>query len=70
LGLLQQDAETWFAGDSNDEQAAEIEQLIAERAQAKADKNWARADEIRDELTARKVVLEDSADGTIWRIES
>ncbi len=70
LGLLQQDPEAWFSGDSNDEHAAEIEQLIAERAQAKADKNWARADEIRDELAARNVVLEDSANGTTWRIES
>ena len=70
LGLLQQDPEAWFAGDSDDAQAAEIEQLIAERAQAKADKNWARADEIRDLLAAKKVVLEDGENGTTWRIES
>lgn len=70
LGLLQQDPEVWFAGDSDDAQAAEIEQLIAERAQAKADKNWARADEIRDLLAAKKVVLEDGENGTTWRIES
>lgn len=67
LGLLDQDPETWFAGDRGD--AAEIDQLIAERLQARADKNWARADQIRDILAAKKVVLEDSADGTIWRIE-
>ncbi len=70
LGLLQQDPEVWFSGDRDAAQADEIERLIVERAQAKADKNWARADEIRDRLSAKKVVLEDSANGTIWRIES
>jgi len=70
LGLLQQDPEIWFTGDGNDDLANEIERLIAERAQAKADKNWARADEIRDQLVRMKVVLEDSANGTTWRIES
>lgn len=70
LGLLQQDPEAWFAGGRDDAQAAEIEQLIVERAQAKADKNWARADEIRDLLSAKNVVLEDGANGTTWRIES
>ncbi len=70
LGLLQADPQAWFEGDSNDDQAADIERLIAERAQAKADKNWQRADEIRDELAAKKVVLEDGPSGTIWRIEN
>lgn len=70
LGLLQQDPEAWFTGESNNGLAAEIERLIAERAQAKADKNWARADEIRAELTSKNVVLEDGANGTTWRIES
>ena len=69
LGLLQQDPEAWFAGNQDDAQAAEIEQLIADRAQAKADKNWARADEIRDILAQKNVVLEDSSTGTTWRIE-
>lgn len=69
LGLLQQDPEAWFSAGGNDEDAAEIEQLISDRAQAKADKNWARADEIRTILADKKVVLEDSANGTTWRIE-
>jgi len=69
LGLLQQDPEVWFTGDNNDDLAGQIDQLIVERAQAKADKNWSRADEIRAELSAKNVVLEDSAAGTIWRIE-
>lgn len=69
LGLLQQDPETWFSGGGSADEAAEIDQLIVERAQAKADKDWARADEIRTILADKNVVLEDSATGTTWRIE-
>jgi len=69
LGLFQQDPEAWFSGSSDDVNAQEINALIAERSQAKADKNWARADEIRDLLADKKVVVEDSASGTTWRIE-
>lgn len=67
LGLLQKDPEAWFRGDTSDDEEAEINALIVERAQAKADKNWARGDEIRDELKARGIVLEDSPEGTSWR---
>jgi len=69
LGLLQQDPQMWFSGDTSSVDAAEINQLIADRGAAKAEKNWARADEIRDILTAKGVVLEDGADGTSWRVE-
>jgi len=69
LGLLQQDPEIWFAGDTSDVDTAKIERLIAEREQSRLDKNWARADEIRGELTAMNVVLEDGGNGTTWRIE-
>ena len=47
-----------------------VEKLIEERAVAKRDKNFARADEIRQELLERQVVLEDSASGTTWRREA
>ena len=70
LGLLQGDPEQWFAGDVGGDEAAEIDQLIAERQQAKTDKNWARADEIRDILADKKVVLEDGDNGTTWRFGS
>lgn len=70
LGLLQQDPEEWFAAGSDDLQAAKIEQLINDRGLAKAEKNWGRADEIRNLLSDMNVVLEDSADGTTWRIEN
>jgi len=45
-----------------------VEQLITDRAAARADKDWARADEIRDELASLQVVLMDSATGTTWEL--
>ena len=47
----------------------EIEALIAERAQAKKDKNFARADEIRNDLKARGVTLLDTREGTTYTID-
>ena len=46
----------------------EIEKLIEERQQARKNKNFARADEIRDELKARGIVLEDTKDGVKWKM--
>ncbi len=48
---------------------AVVDDLIVQRATARREKNFARADEIRDQLQAMKVVLEDGAQGTIWRVE-
>ncbi len=48
--------------------AAEIETLIAERAASKKDKDFAKADSIRDKLKARGVILEDGSGGTTWKI--
>ena len=45
---------------------AEIEALIAARTQARAAKNWAESDRIRDELKARGVVVEDTSQGVKW----
>jgi cysteinyl-tRNA synthetase len=68
LGLLEQDPEAWFTEAKEGGLNAEaIDALIAERAEAKASKDFARADAIRDELTAAGVVLEDGAAGTTWR---
>src|SRR5690606_13157250 len=51
-----------------DDQA--IEKLIAERAEAKTAKNWARADEIRDQFKAAGIVLKDNPDGSVsWSYE-
>ena len=46
---------------------AEIDALVAERDAARAAKNWARADQIRDELAERGIELLDSPTGTRWR---
>ncbi|MEX2962697.1 cysteine--tRNA ligase [Microbulbifer sp. TYP-18] len=71
LGLLQQNPETWFqqARGGEEVSAEKVEQLIAERHQAKQDRNYARADEIREILKGKGVVLEDSREGTKWRRE-
>ncbi|WP_422661554.1 cysteine--tRNA ligase [Paenibacillus sp. EC2-1] len=45
----------------------EIERLIAERVEARSNKDWARADEIRDRLSAEGILLEDTAQGMRWR---
>lgn len=51
--------------------AAWIEALIEERKQAKASKNWARADEIRKEMAAKNIVLKDNPDGsTSWAVQN
>ena len=69
MGLLQQDPEQWFTHSrgGSDISAEEIEVLIAKRNQAKADKDYAGADGVREELKALGVVLEDSREGTKWR---
>lgn len=46
---------------------SDIENLIAERQQARKDKNFARADEIRDELLNKGIVLEDTREGVRWK---
>ncbi len=68
MGLLQSDVESWFAGDDDGELSADaIDALIVERNQARADRNFQRADEIRDQLADAGVRIEDGAEGTTWR---
>ncbi|MGZ0186089.1 MAG: cysteine--tRNA ligase [Acidimicrobiales bacterium] len=50
----------------DDAEAAEIDDLVDQRLAAKAAKNYGKADRIRDKLTARGIILEDSARGTSW----
>ncbi|HLT63206.1 MAG TPA: cysteine--tRNA ligase [Pseudohongiella sp.] len=69
LGILQGEPEAFLTRGSDDVDADLINDLIARRKQARAEKNWALADEIRDQLNAMKVVVEDGADGSRWRIE-
>ena len=70
MGILQQDPEEWFKSTvKSGVDAEKIDALIEERLAARAAKNWARSDEIRDMLLAQGVVLEDSKEGTTWRFE-
>lgn len=46
---------------------SEIESLLQERSEAKAEKNWARADEIRNLLNERGIEIKDSKEGTSWK---
>ena len=68
MGMLQQDPEAWFATDDSHIDKAEVERLIAARQTARQAKDYAAADAARDQLTALGVVIEDTADGTIWRL--
>jgi cysteinyl-tRNA synthetase len=73
LGLLQDEPDQFLKGGAGDDgiSAEQIEQLIDDRKTAKANKDWAQADSIRDQLKAQGVVLEDVAGGnTIWRREN
>ncbi len=68
LGLLQDNPENFLKGENDDD--AEIEAQIQARIDAKNAKNWTLADQIRDELKAKNIILEDSPDGlTRWRKE-
>lgn len=54
---------------TDSEANAEVEELIAQRAKARAEKDWATADAIRDKLKEMHVVLEDTKDGIKWHFE-
>lgn len=69
LGLLYQTSAQWFQQGKNSAFTPErIEQFILQRAQAKQSKDFTKADSIRKELLENGVVLEDSAQGTTWRM--
>jgi cysteinyl-tRNA synthetase len=66
LGLELGSAAAPARTDEDDAADAEIDDLVDQRLVAKAAKDYGRADRIRDQLTARGIVLEDSARGTSW----
>jgi cysteinyl-tRNA synthetase len=65
LGLL--DPSEWPEGQIQDDDAAEIDRLVAERNAARGRRDFAASDRLRDELAARGVVLEDTPQGTRWK---
>jgi cysteinyl-tRNA synthetase len=75
LGLFYRDPEQYKSEQKSKKSAAlnldteKIDALIAERTQARAAKDWARADRCRDDLVRMGVVLEDTAQGTLWKIK-
>jgi len=75
FGLFLDDPDEYFRKDRDREacklgiDTAEIEKLIKERNEARASKDWKRADEIRNALVARKISIKDAASGTTWKIE-
>ncbi|HCQ71095.1 MAG: cysteine--tRNA ligase [Alphaproteobacteria bacterium] len=72
LGVLQSDPDEWLGyakgGASGDH--SDIDALVAARHQAKQDKDWAKADALRDELSALNVVVEDTPEGPKWRFNA
>jgi cysteinyl-tRNA synthetase len=69
LGLLQSDAATWAEDPSqyNDDDEAAIEVLIAARNEARGNRDFQKADSIRDQLASMGITLEDSSSGTRWK---
>jgi cysteinyl-tRNA synthetase len=67
FGVLQDDPEHWFRASFGAEAAAEIDRLVGERVAARAAKDYATSDRLRDELAARGVEVMDSASGSTWR---
>ncbi len=70
MGVLQQDPDGWFEGGADEAFKARVEALLGERMAARAAKDWAAADRIRDELTALNVVVMDGPNGATWRLAS
>lgn len=71
LGVLQSAPEEFLrrGSDAGELDAGEVDRLVAERDQARANKDWARADEIREQLATMNVVVEDKAGSSTWRVE-
>ena len=71
LGILQGDPDSVLQGGVNESELSveAIDELIQARASARAEKDFARSDEIRDQLQAAGIVLEDVDGQTVWRRE-
>jgi cysteinyl-tRNA synthetase len=69
MGFLTRAPQAWFQSGADDDLKARVEQLIAERAAARAAKNWPEADRIRAELSALNVEVMDGPAGATWRLK-
>ncbi len=75
LGLFASDPVAWLEHSAREGlsesglSAAEIEELIVERREARANRDFSRADQIRDELAAKGVLLLDGPEGTTWKMK-
>ncbi len=67
LGLLTQQPETFLQHYQQAMRPSDIDALIAQRTQARQNKDWATADQLRQQLSALGIILEDGAQGTTWR---
>ena len=67
LGLLYQSPEQFLQGDESSDEIEQIEALIKQRNDARVNKDWASADDARDQLAALNITLEDGPEGTTWR---
>ena len=68
FGILQENPDTWLGyGQSKNINQDTIERLIKERNEARRNKNFDMADEIRKKLKEEGVEIEDTSEGTIWR---
>lgn len=72
LGLLQDDPQHWFqqATSGSEIDPAWVDDMLAQRVAARSARDYARADEIRQVLAERGIVIEDGAAGTRWRMET
>jgi len=64
MGFFNQSPTQWFHEGADE---GKVEKLIAERNEARATKNFARADEIRKVLEEEGILVVDTANGPIWR---
>ncbi len=74
LGILEKDPTKYLENKRSTEKleditTGEIESLIEERRKARVEKNWTHADEIRDQLDSKGIVLEDKPGETIWKVK-
>jgi len=72
MGILQEDPKLWFeVNESNiNLNKTEVEALISERNEAKKNKNYERADMIRDELMEQGIEIMDNSSGTSWKVKT